>query len=67
LVEELRAALTPSSIILAFLTDGEELGNRLNEEYLEEIIRLAKIEDKHHLETKNPSLVDAWRQYASRA
>ena len=60
----MKAALTSKALILAFLIDKEELRDRLNAEYLKEIIRLAKVEDQHHLETKNLDFMEVWEQYA---
>ena len=67
MVEELRSVLTGQRLVLAFIIDQKELRNGLNSKYVQEIIRIGKIEDRHHLETKNSGFVEAWRRYASEA
>lgn len=64
MVEELKSAMTSKALVLAFLIDQRELRNKLNSEYLKEIIRLAKVEDRYHLENKNSDFTEAWHRYA---
>jgi len=63
-VDELRSSLTSEKLVLAFIIDRGELKNRLNLEYVEEIMRLAKIEDGNHLETKNSEFIKVFQRYA---
>jgi len=64
LVDELKTSLTGGELVLAFIIDQAELKKRLNLEYVQEIIRLAKVEDASHLETKGSSFLEAFRGYA---
>ena len=64
LVDELKSSLAGTKLVLAFTVDQAELKNRLNLEYVQEIVRLAKVEDREHLETKHAGYMDAFQRYA---
>jgi DNA-binding Lrp family transcriptional regulator len=64
MVDELKSSMTATKLVLAFTIDQSELKKRLNLEYVQEIIRLARIEDSNHLETKHPEYMQAFQRYA---
>jgi hypothetical protein len=63
-VNELKASIGVAKLVLVFTIDQAELRKRLNLEYVQEIVRLAKIEDTNHLETKHSEYVKAFQRYA---
>ena len=64
LVDELKSSLTGTKLVLAFTIDQTELKEQLNLEYVQEIVRLAKVEDSNHVETKQPAYMKAFHDYA---
>ena len=63
MVDELRSSLTKGKLVLAFLIDQAELKERLNLEYVQEILRLAKVEDDNRIETKNSEFMKTYQRY----
>lgn len=63
-VNELKASVAGTKLVLAFTIDQAELRKRLNLEYVQEIVRLAKVEDRNHLETKQPEYMKAFQRNA---
>jgi DNA-binding Lrp family transcriptional regulator len=65
LVDELKSSLTGTKLALAFTIDQTELKERINLEYVQEIVRLAKVEDSSHIETKEPAYMKVFQEYAN--
>ena len=63
-VNQLKASLGVAKLVLVFTIDQAELRKRLNLEYVQEIVRLAKVEDANHLESKQPEYMKAFQRYA---
>jgi hypothetical protein len=67
LIPELRKNLRGRNVVLAFTIDRNTLRENLNVEYLQRILDLAEVEDKHNLETKVAAYWEAFRKYAEEA
>jgi hypothetical protein len=65
IVDELKSSMRGTKLVLGFTIDQSELKKRLNLEYVQEILRLAKVEDSNHLETKHPDYLKAFQRYAA--
>ncbi len=65
MVDELRSSLAKEKFIMAFLIDQAELKEKLNLEYVQEILRLAKVEDANHVETKNSEFIKTYQGYVT--
>jgi hypothetical protein len=63
-VNQLKASIGVAKLVLVFTIDQSELRKRLNLEYVQEIVRLAKVEDANHLESKQPEYMKAFQRYA---
>ena len=64
MIKELKSMVTGEKLVLAFIIDQRELKKRLNREYVQEIVRLAKVEDINHIETKNSEFVETFQRYS---
>jgi DNA-binding Lrp family transcriptional regulator len=64
MLNDLKSAMTETKLVLGFMIDKRELKQRLNIEYMQEIVRLAKVEDNNHVEIKDPEYMKAFRRYA---
>jgi DNA-binding Lrp family transcriptional regulator len=64
MLDDLKSSMARAKLVLGFMIDQRELKERLNLDYVREIVRLAKIEDSNHLETKHPEYMKAFQRYA---
>jgi ferritin-like protein len=60
-IRKAMARTLPTKLVLSFTIDRSELINHLQEEYVKELLRVARVEDETHIENKGTRYLDSYR------